>query len=161
MKRIAFLSVLFIFMILPSVQAFEWAYSFVVWDGKVYEVKEELIKESEIGKRIGKVKTEPYYSGDMTRPNEMTYYGNASNVYPIGTPYYEIKGTSTSTSIAVKVDNQWIKADYIQNAPYHVMNTITNPFVIATAVIIILIIFECFFRVKRVLRQKNRNQYEL
>ena len=72
--------------------------SICVWDGKVYKVQEnEMIEESKIGKRIGKVKTEPY---STMRSSAMTYYGNASNYYPIGTPYYEIKGISPSADIA-------------------------------------------------------------
>jgi hypothetical protein len=154
MKKITFLSFILVFMISSSVQASEWAYSFVVWDGKVYKVKEEeLIEKSEIGKRIGKVKTQPYSDN---RSSAMIYYGNASNVYPIGTPYYEIKGISPSTAIAVKVDNSWIKAGYVYPAPYHVMNTITNPFIILTVVIIGLILFEFFFRLKRLIRQRNQ-----
>ena len=124
-------------MISSSVQAFEWAYSFVVWDGKKYEVKEELIEESEIGKSIGKVKTQPYYYSDYT--DAMKYYGNASNVYPIGTQYYEIKGIPTSDAIAIKEDNQWVKAVYVDKAPFHIMNILTNPFFIFTIVIIALI----------------------
>ena len=112
-------------MISSSAQAFEWAYHFVVWDGKEYEVKqEELIEESAIGKKIGKVKTEPYYYSDRT--DAMTYSGDASNIYPIGTPYYEIKGVSTSSAIAVKVDNVWIRADYIRDAPQPMMDTVTE-----------------------------------
>ncbi len=54
-------------MFTSSVQALSWAYPFVVWNGNVYEVKEEKVLESEIGKSIGEVKT---------RPNNMTgnYY---------------------------------------------------------------------------------------
>ena len=49
----------------------------------------------------------------------MRYSGDASNLYPNGTPYYEIKGTPTFTAIAVKVDNQWVKAEYVRKAPQH------------------------------------------
>ena len=145
MKRIPFLTIILVFCISSSVQAFEWSYSFVVWDGKEYEVKEEeMINESEIGEKIGKVKTQPYYYSDLS--DAMKYYGNASNIYPIGTEYFEIKGISPSTAIAVKVDNEWIKADYVRNAPYHIMNTLTNFFYIVPAFIIILFII---FRVKK------------
>ena len=150
MKRIPFLAIILVFCISSSVLAFEWSYSFVVWDGKEYEVKiEEMIVESEIGKKIGKVKTQPYYYSD--RSDAMKYYGNASNVYPIGTEYFEIKGISPSTAIAVKVDNEWIKADYVRNAPYHIMNTLTNLLYIVPAFIIILFII---FRVKKMRQMK-------
>jgi len=150
MKRIPFLTIILVFCISSSVQAFEWSYSFVVWDGKQYEVKiEEMIEESKIGKKIGKVKTQPYY---YNRSDAMKYYGNASNIYPIGTEYFEIKGFSPSTAIAVKVDNQWIKADYVHNAPYHIMNTLTNLRYIVPAFIIILFII---FRVKKMRQMKT------
>ena len=49
--------------------------------------------------------------------NAMRYSGDASNLYPNGTAYYEIKGTPTFTAIAVNVDNQWVKAEYVRKAP--------------------------------------------
>lgn len=115
MKRISLLLLLFIFMISSSVQALSWAYPFVVWKGKVYEVKhEEFIEDSEITKVIGEVKT---------KPNDMTgkYYGDASNYYPKGTKYYAIKRTSTSIAIAVKENNRWVKAGFVHKAPFHIM----------------------------------------
>ena len=73
MKKIAFLSLILVFIVSSPVQAHKWAYKFVVWDGKVYEVKEEQkIEESEIGKSIGEVKREP-------NSKTYRYYGNASN----------------------------------------------------------------------------------
>lgn len=107
MKRITFLSIVLVCLISSSVKALSWAYPFVVWKGKVYEVKqEEILEDNEIAKIIGEVKT---------KPNDMTgdYYGDASNFYQKGTKYYEIKGVSTSTAIAIKEDNQWVKANYV------------------------------------------------
>ncbi len=153
MKKIALLSLILVFMISSSVQAGFWPYHFVVWDGKEYEVKqEELIEKSEIGKSIGKVKTKSVYEKkiDGNSTSLMTYYGNFSNIYPVGTPYYEIKGISTSTTIAVKVDNQWVKAVYAGKAHAHVMNTITNLYIIAPIVIIPLILFGFFYRAKKI-----------
>mgnify|MGYP003414554236 FL=1 len=184
MKKITILTLLFVFMVSSSVQAFQWAYSFVVWDGKIYEVKEDvLIEESEIGKIIGKVETQPYYYSDYT--DAMKYYGNASNVYPIGTQYYEIKGMSTSDAIAIKEDNHWVKAVYVDKAtndyplgtqyeqikgipssdaiaikednhkaPFHIMNFLTNPLPIFSIVIIALILIGVIFRSKQI---KNEN----
>ncbi|MGG3887522.1 hypothetical protein [Metabacillus fastidiosus] len=134
MKRIIFLSLILIFIISSSVQALSWAYPFVVWKGNVYEVKqEEITEESKIGKIIGEVKTKP---DDMTG----NYYGDTSNYYPKGTKYYEIKGTSTSTAIAIKEDNQWVKAVYVHKAPFHIMNILSNTFFISSVVIIALIV---------------------
>lgn len=140
MRRITVLSLLLIFMISSSVQALSWAYPFVVWKGKVYEVKqEETIVESEIGKIIGKVKTQP---NDMTG----SYYGNASNYYPKGTKYYEITGESTSTAIAVKDDNMWVKAVYVHKAPFHIMNVLSNFLFLSAIGIIALIIIGIILR---------------
>ncbi|KOS62201.1 hypothetical protein FJQ98_17415 [Lysinibacillus agricola] len=147
MKRKTLLSLLLIFMISSSVQALSWAYPFVVWKEKVYEIKqEEFIENSKIGQIIGEVKT---------KPNGMTgkYYGDASNYYPKGTKYYEIKGTSTSTAIAVKEANQWVKAIYVHKAPFHIMNVISNIYFISVAVIMALIVIGVMFRAK-----KSKNQ---
>ena len=127
--------ILFIFSFTSSVQALSWAYSFAVWNGNVYEVTEENVLESEIGKVIGEVKT---------KPNEMTgnYYGNASNSYPKGTKYYEIKGTSTESAIAVEVEEkQWVKAVYVHEAPFHWMDLVTKvlPFLILIAIVVFII----------------------
>jgi len=139
-RRITVSSLLLIFMMSSSVQALSWAYPFVVWKGKVYEVKqEETIQDNEIGKIIGKVKTQP---NDMTG----NYYGNASNYYPKGTKYYEIKGESTSTAIAVKEDNKWVKAVYVHKAPFHVMNVLSNFLFLSVIAIISLIIIGVILR---------------
>lgn len=144
MKRISLLSLLFIFMISSSTQALSWAYPFVVWKGKVYEVKqEEFIEHSEIDKVIGEVKT---------KPNDMTgkFYGDASNYYSKGTKYYAIKRTSTSIAIAVKENNRWVKADFVHKAPFHIMNIISNIYFISIVVIIaLMIIGVIFFKTKK------------
>ena len=90
MKKVILLTLLFTFMISSSVHSVSWAYVFVVWEGNVYEVKQdESIADSEIGEVIGKVKTIP---NDMTG----SYFGNASNYYSKGTKYYKMKGISTA-----------------------------------------------------------------
>ncbi len=133
MKKITIICFL-LMLISPSVQAGEWLYEFVVWNGTVYQVKQDdLIGQQRIGKQIGEVKTQPY---SELNTSAMRYTGDASNIYPIGTPYYNIKGIPTSISIAVKVDNQWVKAVNVEKAPFHVMNTITNLFIIAPFVAI-------------------------
>ena len=115
---------------------------------KTYEVKEDvIIEESDIGKRIGKVKTEPYYSRGAG--DKMKYYGNASNNYPIGTQYYEIKGIPTSDAITIKEDNHWVKAVYVEKAPFHIMNILTNPLFIFSIETIALILIGVIFRSKK------------
>jgi hypothetical protein len=138
MRKIALLSLLFILMFSISVHAIKWQYPFVVWKGKVYEVKqEEFISDSEIGKKIGEVKTKPNDIGN--------YYGNASNFYPKGTKYYEIIGISTSKAIAVKQDSQMVKAVFVQKAPFHIMNIISNPIFLTLVGVFILIIIRVIF----------------
>lgn len=138
MKKI----LIFFFLILlmtTSVHALSWAYPFVVWDGNVYEVSKEKVSEEDIGRNIGKVKT---------KPNDMTggYYGDASNAYPIGTNYFEIKGKPTSIVIAVEVKNNgWVKANYIRQAPFHWMDIITK----MLPGLIILVIVLVFIRQRR------------
>lgn len=68
-----------------------------------------------------------------TTPNNNTgkYYGNASNVYSKGTKYYEIKGESSSAEIAVEEsEDNWVKAVYSHDAPFHIFNLVTNPIII-------------------------------
>lgn len=158
MKRITILSLIFLFLISSSAQALDWAYPFLVWKGKVYkvehvlngnvrEVKQELILDKgEIGKIIGEVKRKANeYNGK--------YYGDASNRYPIGTKYYEIKGISTSTAIAIQENNKWVKAVYVGKASFNIMNVISNFYFISAVIIIALVIFGFIFRSK-----KSKNQ---
>lgn len=77
------------------------------------------------------------------------YYGNASNLYPIGTKYYEIKDLSTSTAIAVKEDNQWVKSVYVHKAPFHIMNILTHPFFILSVAIMGVILMGAIFLMKK------------
>ena len=75
----------------------DWAYSFVVYSGDIYEISDsELILSDEIDTKIGQVTR---YSD-----HEGTYSGNFSNTYPKGTPYYSIKNTNPKEIIAIKTD---------------------------------------------------------
>ncbi|MFO1444047.1 hypothetical protein KDN24_12705 [Bacillus sp. Bva_UNVM-123] len=142
MKKLSMLFIFFIFIFASSIHALSWAYPFVVWKGKVYEVKQEvMIADSEIGKRIGEVRT---------KPNDMTgrYYGNASNYFPKGTEYYEIVGLSISSAIAVKDENVYVKAEFIHKAPFHIMNIFTSTFFFIFAGVSVLIIIGILYRTK-------------
>ncbi|MGE6488447.1 hypothetical protein [Paenisporosarcina sp. NPDC076898] len=115
MKKIVYLFIACLFFYSTSTSALSWAYSFVVHNGKVYEVKEGIpITQSELGDMIGKVETKAdEHSGK--------YFGNASNYYKIGTRYFEIKEVSTSEAIAVESKpNNFIKAEYVHEAPFHI-----------------------------------------
>lgn len=144
MKRTILIVALFVFTFTSTVHALSWAYSFVVWNGNVYEVKKEKVLADQIGESIGKVKT---------RPNDMTgnYFGNASNVFPVGTKYFEINNISPENAIAVEVrENHWQKAVYVHEAPFHWMNVFIKllPILILIAFVIII-----WLRIKK--REKN------
>jgi len=131
MKKIA-LSLLFMLIFTSSAQALSWAYSFVVWNGNVYEMTDELLEENEIGKHIGEVKT---------KPNDMTgeYRGNASNEFPKGTKYYEINNVSTDIAIAVEGKaNEFQKAMFIHNAPFYWLEIL--PYIILIVMVTVIII---------------------
>lgn len=82
----------------------DWAYSFVVYSGDIYEISDdELIPSNEIVKKIGQVTR---YSD-----HEGTYSGNFSNIYPKGTPYYSIKNIDPKEIIAIKThEAEFVKA---------------------------------------------------
>lgn len=80
-----------------------WPFPFVVYNGGIYA--EGDIEVVEAGKEIGEVTS---YTD-----REGTYSGNFSNVYPVGTKYYEIPGTEPSEAIAVeRGEGVYIRADY-------------------------------------------------
>lgn len=120
MKKIIPLALLMVFVFCGTVQALSWAYPFVVWEGKLYEVKEEdRLSEGEITEEIGRVAT---LADDMSG----NYYGNASNFYPVGTVYYAIRDTGTSDAIAVNAEGEYLKAVYSQKAKFHFMNILLD-----------------------------------
>lgn len=112
MKRVVLLTLLAISIALP-VHALSWAYAFVVYDGRVYEVLNMTIADSELGKVIGEVET-------AVDDETGRYYGNASNMYDIGTQYREVRGLSRSRVIAVEDDGVWLRAEYRHDARFHV-----------------------------------------
>lgn len=93
--------------------ALSWAYKFVVWEGGVYEVTEEVVDASDLWKKIGEVKR-------MADDRTGSYYGDASNYYEKGTKYYAINGIDTGTALAVEEQqDKWVKATYLHKAPFH------------------------------------------
>ncbi|WP_209445791.1 LPXTG cell wall anchor domain-containing protein [Paenibacillus etheri] len=104
MKKI-FIIILTLITLIPigSVYA-DWAYSFVVYSGDIYEISpDELVPSDKIDKKIGQVTR---YSD-----HEGTYNGNFSNTYPKGTPYYSIKNIDPKEIIAIKTNEaEFVKA---------------------------------------------------
>ncbi|MFC4356287.1 hypothetical protein ACFO0S_14595 [Chryseomicrobium palamuruense] len=117
-------SALLIFFLLVTggnAQALSWAYPFVTWDGKMYEVMEDqTLEASEVGAVIGEVEMQ---ADDMTGD----YYGDASNVYEKGTKYYEILGTPKEVAIAVQVGNNWVQAVFVGDQPISLKDIFTSP----------------------------------
>lgn len=92
------------FIAIRSVHA-DWAYKFVVNEGKSYIISDNQVEPEQVDSIIGEVTK---YS-DF----EDTYSGNFSNHYPKGTNYYNIKGVNTNQAIAIKLsDGTFIKAIY-------------------------------------------------
>jgi len=121
----------------------DWAYAFVVWDGYVYVITDELV--SEIDKEIGHV--------TKSSDREGTYSGNFSNSYPKGTKYYSIQGISTDKAIAVQKDNgTYIRATrdekYAGNK-YEVGNLISLAFIAAILLVIISIVITNYYGERR------------
>ncbi|RDW15878.1 hypothetical protein [Oceanobacillus chungangensis] len=84
----------------------DWAFSFVVWNGYIYQLSDEYVEDA--GKEIGEVTN---YSD-----TEGTYSGNFSNEYEKGTKYYSIEGISTDEVIAIEDNGKYRKA--IRNEKY-------------------------------------------
>jgi len=147
MKLLSYFAVLFLLLFATPAHALSWAYPFVVWDGKVYEVKQEdVIPKQDIGKRIGEVKT---------IPNDMTgrYYGDASNMYPKGTAYHAIDGKNPDKTIAVKDGNRYVEAVYRHDAPFHVLDILTNP--LFQIVMLVLISLPIAFFIRNAIRRRR------
>lgn len=102
-KFIIVILALITLMPISSISA-DWAYSFVVYSGDIYEISDdELIPPDEIDKKIGQVTR---YSD-----HEGTYSGNFSNTYHKGTPYYSIKNIDPKEIIAIKThEAEFVKA---------------------------------------------------
>ncbi|MFE8700801.1 hypothetical protein ACFYKX_09255 [Cytobacillus sp. FJAT-54145] len=147
MKKVLALFLIFVFSANSKVNALEWAYWFVVHEGKVYEVKEEeSIATNDVGKVIGKVETRADdYTGD--------YYGNASNYYKIGTRYFEINGVLIKEAIAIETrPNEYVKAIYKHDVP--IGNKIINIFSFNFWMISGLVFFVFLFIIVLISRQR-------
>ncbi|MFN4214133.1 hypothetical protein [Exiguobacterium sp.] len=110
MRRVPWLIVILL-SITVSVHALSWAYAFVVLDGRLYEVTDVVVTEAELGEVVGEVKT---MADDMTG----RHYGDASNMYPIGTKYREVIGEPIEDVMAVEDGSEWKRAEYIRDAPF-------------------------------------------
>lgn len=110
MRRVIGLMLLLLSVSL-SVQALSWAYAFVVLDGRVYEVMDVAVLEGDLGEVVGEVKT-------MADDMDGSYYGDASNMYPIGTTYREVNGEAKEDVLAVEDESGWKRAEYRHDAPF-------------------------------------------
>lgn len=124
MRRVIGLTLLFLSLSL-SAQALSWAYAFVVLDGRVYEVTDVAVLEADLGDVVGEVKT---LADDM----DGSYYGDASNLYPIGTTYRKVDGEAMEDVLAIEDGSGWKRAEFVHEAPFDRRNHLD---VIAYAVI--------------------------
>lgn len=92
MRKLVFVMVAFLVMLVPTQTLANYSQFFVVFEDHVYELSSEAV--TEVGEKIGEV-TE---YGDRAE----FYSGNFSNAYEVGTAYYEIPGVDTSEQIAVE-----------------------------------------------------------
>lgn len=132
MKKAASSILLVIFFLIGThAQALNWAYAFVTWDGRIYEVNEDqTLDASQIGEVIGEVEM---VADDMTAE----YYGDASNYYEEGTKYYEITGTSKEVAIAVQVGNNWVQAVFVGDQQISLKDKLTSPWLFVGAGLLI------------------------
>ncbi|QGH35655.1 hypothetical protein GI584_17065 [Gracilibacillus salitolerans] len=114
MKKL-WISILLLFLIPTTLHALSWAYTFVVLDGRVYEVTDEQINAALISKSVGEVTTQ---ADDHTGK----FYGNASNHFPIGTKYFKMEGTDINDAIAVEEQGTYLKAEFVERVPFHWRN---------------------------------------
>jgi len=110
MRRVIGLVLLFL-SVSMSAQALSWAYAFVVLDGRVYEVMDVAVLEADLGEVVGEVKT-------MADDMDGSYYGDASNMYPVGTTYRKVNGEATEDVLAVEDGSGWKRAEYRHDAPF-------------------------------------------
>lgn len=110
MRRVGWLVALLLTVSL-SAHALSWAYAFVVLDGRVYEVMDVAVLEADLGEVVGEVKT-------MADDMDGSYYGDASNMYPIGTTYRKVSGEAIENVIAVEDESGWKRAEYRHDAPF-------------------------------------------
>lgn len=79
-----------------------FAYAGIIkWNNNIYLSTEEMV--STIEYQVGTIE---YYSDN----EQADKYDNFSNQYPIGTKIYKIKDINTDDAVAIKVDNEYIKA---------------------------------------------------
>ena len=149
-KKIGSLSIIILLLLAPAAKALSWAYEFVIYDQKLYVVQvDSSMAETTIGDKIGEVQVEAdEYTGD--------YYGDASNIYPKGTPYYEIKDTPISEAIAVKVGGSYKLATFETDVPLKVQDVLRSPWSWVGAVVIILLFISFIVRGIRLNEQQAK-----
>lgn len=110
----------------------EWEFPFVVYEGKVYEVTDEPVPPSDIGTAIGEV------SSQVTTEND-DLSGNASNIYPVGTIYFDIASIDRGEAIAVEIsEGNYVKAIYTSasDGGFNIWTVLLVLGVVAAAIVI-------------------------
>jgi hypothetical protein len=148
MKKLS-IGMLLLLLIPTTLHALEWAYPFVVLDGRVYEVTDEQVNQSLIGQSIGEVTTQ---ADDRTGK----YYGNGSNYYPVGTKYFKVEGVDISEAIAVEEQGTYMKAEFVQRVPLHWRNIVyyLTPLLFLTGLMIT-------YRIREKVKKKYQNSLSI
>lgn len=133
MRRVGWMVALLLSVSL-SVHALSWAYAFVVLDGRVYEVMDVVILESDLGNVVGEVKT---MADDMTGD----FYGDASNMYPIGTTYRAVDGEAVAEVLAVEDGPDWKRAEYRHDAPFSMRDHLDVIAYAASGIVVMVFIY--------------------
>jgi len=133
MRRVGWLVALLLTVSL-SAHALSWAYAFVVLDGRVYEVMNVAVLEADLGEVVGEVKT-------MADDMDGSYYGDASNMYPIGTTYRKVSGEAIENVIAVEDESGWKRAEYRHDAPFSMRDHLDKVAYAAVGIVAALFIF--------------------
>ncbi|UKS26610.1 hypothetical protein LOZ80_34705 [Paenibacillus sp. HWE-109] len=77
----------------------------IIWNQIVYVVTDQQVKKIDL--LLGTI--------DEQSKDESTLSNNkSSNYYPVGTEIYSIKGFDIKSALAVKVNNQFVKADALK-----------------------------------------------
>lgn len=84
----------------------DWNANFVVWKGHNYVVTKEGIDKNTLGAKVGTINI------SLSNEKDVKEGETFSNVYPVGTEIYEIKGVKNTKSLAVKNQDEFVKINY-------------------------------------------------
>lgn len=84
----------------------DWNANFVVWKGHNYIATNEVVDKNTLGAKVGTINNSSSNEIDVKKGETF------SNIYPVGTEIYEIKGIKNTKSLAVKNQDEFVKINY-------------------------------------------------